>query len=100
MEICLTHWRRVAERVGTESEMALDLRAQKRKAETLLSLHWRGDMLVLLNVWHPIAARILEKKGYPAVFERLPITHLFLLSRPCHRRRCLGSLSQSFHVFF
>ena len=47
--------------------MALDLRAQKRKAEALLSLHRRGDTMVLLNVWDPIGARILEKKGYPAV---------------------------------
>jgi 2-methylisocitrate lyase-like PEP mutase family enzyme len=47
--------------------MALDLRAQKRKAQALLSLHRRGDTLVLLNVWDPIGARILEKKGYPAV---------------------------------
>jgi 2-methylisocitrate lyase-like PEP mutase family enzyme len=47
--------------------MALDFRAQKRKAEALLSLHQRGDTLVLLNVWDPIGARILEKKGYPAV---------------------------------
>ena len=47
--------------------MALDFRAQKRKAEALLSLHRRGDTLVLLNVWDPIGARILEKKGYPAV---------------------------------
>jgi 2-methylisocitrate lyase-like PEP mutase family enzyme len=47
--------------------MALDPRAQKRKAEALLSLHRRGDTLVLLNVWDPIGARILEKKGYHAV---------------------------------
>ena len=47
--------------------MALDLRAQKRKAEALLSLHRRGDALVLINVWDPIGARILEKKGYHAV---------------------------------
>jgi len=47
--------------------MALDRRAQKRKAQTLLSLHRGGDMLVLLNVWDPIGARILEKKGYPAI---------------------------------
>jgi 2-methylisocitrate lyase-like PEP mutase family enzyme len=47
--------------------MALDFRAQKRKAEALLSLHRRGDTLVLLNVWDPIGARILEKKGYHAV---------------------------------
>jgi 2-methylisocitrate lyase-like PEP mutase family enzyme len=50
-----------------KSKMALDLRAQKRKGETLLSLHRPGDTLVLLNVWDPIGARILEKKGYPAV---------------------------------
>ena len=47
--------------------MALDLRAQKGKAEALLSLHRCGDTLVLLNVWDPIGARILEKKGYHAV---------------------------------
>jgi 2-methylisocitrate lyase-like PEP mutase family enzyme len=47
--------------------MALDFRAQKRKAEALLSLHRRGDTLVLLNVWDSIGARILEKKGYHAV---------------------------------
>jgi 2-methylisocitrate lyase-like PEP mutase family enzyme len=47
--------------------MALDLRAQKMKAEALLSLHRRGDTMVLLNVWDPIGARILEKKGYHAI---------------------------------
>jgi hypothetical protein len=44
-----------------KSKMALDLKAQKRKGQTLLSLHRRGDTLVLLNVWDPIGARILEK---------------------------------------
>ena len=43
------------------------LRSQKEKAEILLSLHTRSDLLVLPNVWNPIGARILEKKGYPAV---------------------------------
>jgi 2-methylisocitrate lyase-like PEP mutase family enzyme len=43
------------------------LNAQKEKAELLLSLHTRKEMLVLPNVWNPIGARILEKKGYPAV---------------------------------
>lgn len=41
--------------------------SQKEKAERLLSLHMGGEMLVLPNVWNPIGARILEKKGYPAV---------------------------------
>ena len=41
--------------------------SQKEKAECLLSLHMGGDMLVLPNVWNPIGARILEKKGYPAI---------------------------------
>lgn len=45
----------------------MNLRLQKEKAAFLLSLHTRGDMLVLPNVWNPIGARILEKKGYPAV---------------------------------
>jgi 2-methylisocitrate lyase-like PEP mutase family enzyme len=45
----------------------MNLRAQKKKAEILLSLHTRGNLLVLPNVWNPIGARILEKKGYPAV---------------------------------
>jgi 2-methylisocitrate lyase-like PEP mutase family enzyme len=45
----------------------MHLRAQKEKAEILLSLHTRGELLVLPNVWNPIGSRILEKKGYPAV---------------------------------
>jgi 2-methylisocitrate lyase-like PEP mutase family enzyme len=43
------------------------LRSQKEKAEVLLSLHTNGKLLVLPNVWNPIGARILEKKGFPAV---------------------------------
>jgi 2-methylisocitrate lyase-like PEP mutase family enzyme len=45
----------------------MELRLQKEKAEVLLSLHTRGKLLVLPNVWNPIGARILEKQGYPAV---------------------------------
>jgi 2-methylisocitrate lyase-like PEP mutase family enzyme len=45
----------------------MNLRSQKEKAEIFLSLHTRGNLLVLPNVWNPIGARILEKKGYPAV---------------------------------
>jgi 2-methylisocitrate lyase-like PEP mutase family enzyme len=45
----------------------MNIRSQKEKAETLLSLHTSGDLLVLPNVWNPIGALILEKKGYPAV---------------------------------
>ena len=45
----------------------MNLRSQKEKAEVLLSLHTHGKLLVLPNVWNPIGARILEKKGYPAV---------------------------------
>src|SRR5690348_12734199 len=37
------------------------------KAERLLHLHNDGGMLVLPNVWDPIGARVLERKGYPAV---------------------------------
>ncbi len=40
---------------------------QKHKAQTLLSLHTNGDLLLLPNVWNPIGARILEAKGYPAI---------------------------------
>jgi 2-methylisocitrate lyase-like PEP mutase family enzyme len=40
---------------------------RKEKAQALLSLHAGGSMLVLPNVWNPIGARVLEKKGYPAV---------------------------------
>ena len=43
------------------------MRSQKEKADTLLSLHKGGDLLVLPNVWNPIGARILVAKGYPAV---------------------------------
>jgi 2-methylisocitrate lyase-like PEP mutase family enzyme len=39
----------------------------KRRAQTLLSLHSNGKLLILPNVWDPIGARILEAKGYPAV---------------------------------
>ena len=45
----------------------MNLRSQKEKAAVLLSLHTNGKLLVLPNVWNPIGARILEKKGYPAV---------------------------------
>ena len=40
---------------------------QKDKAQTLLSLHTSGDLLVLPNVWNPIGARMLQAKGYLAV---------------------------------
>lgn len=39
----------------------------KEKAERLRSLHTRSEPLVLPNVWNPIGARILSKKGSPAV---------------------------------
>ncbi len=45
----------------------MNLKSQNEKAEVLLSLHSRGNLLVLPNIWNPIGARILEKKGYPAV---------------------------------
>jgi 2-methylisocitrate lyase-like PEP mutase family enzyme len=45
----------------------MDLRSQKEKAEHLFSLHVGGEMLVLPNVWNPIGARVLAKKGYQAV---------------------------------
>ena len=32
-----------------------------------MSLHTRGELLVLPNIWNPIGARVLEAKGYPAV---------------------------------
>jgi 2-methylisocitrate lyase-like PEP mutase family enzyme len=48
-------------------EAEVKLRSQKEKAEVLLSLHTNGKLLVLPNVWNPIGARILEKKGFPAV---------------------------------
>jgi len=40
---------------------------QNEKAATFLSLHTRGRLLVLPNVWNPLGARILEAKGFPAV---------------------------------
>ena len=45
----------------------MNLRTQQKKAEALLSLHRNGNFLVLPNVWNPLGARILEKKGYSAV---------------------------------
>ncbi len=45
----------------------MSLRERKDKAKVLLLLHTRGNILVLPNVWNPIGARILEKKGFPAV---------------------------------
>ena len=41
--------------------------SQKEKARLLLSLHTRGDLLILPNVWNPLGARILQAKVYPAV---------------------------------
>lgn len=40
---------------------------QAIKAQTLLSLHNNGKLLILPNVWNPIGARMLQAKGYPAV---------------------------------
>ncbi|HJU71410.1 MAG TPA: isocitrate lyase/phosphoenolpyruvate mutase family protein [Paucimonas sp.] len=45
----------------------MDIPLQKEKAQTLRSLHLAGPMLVLPNVWNPIGALILAKKGYPAI---------------------------------
>jgi 2-methylisocitrate lyase-like PEP mutase family enzyme len=45
----------------------MNKQAQKQKAEILLSLHNGEDMLVLPNIWDPLGARILAKKGYPAI---------------------------------
>jgi 2-methylisocitrate lyase-like PEP mutase family enzyme len=39
----------------------------KEKAELLLSLHSRDQLLVLPNIWNPIGARVLQQQGYPAV---------------------------------
>src|SRR5262245_5736797 len=50
-----------------EGEFKMNKRSQKEKANTLLSLHMGGDLLVLPNIWDPIGARILAAKGYPAV---------------------------------
>lgn len=43
------------------------MESQRRKADALRSLHARGDLLILPNVWSPIGARILQAKGYPVV---------------------------------
>lgn len=40
---------------------------QKAKAQTFLSLHTNGELLILPNMWNPIGARVLEHQGYPAV---------------------------------
>ena len=47
--------------------MGMNRGPRKEKADVLLSLHTCGDLLVLPNVWNPIGARVLAKKGYPAV---------------------------------
>lgn len=39
----------------------------REKAQKLLVLHGGESMLVLPNVWDPIGARVLQKKGYAAV---------------------------------
>lgn len=54
-------------RLNQEKEKLVNQQSQKEKAELLLSLHSRGELLVLPNVWNPIGARMLEKKGYPVV---------------------------------
>lgn len=45
----------------------MSIQSQHEKAKLLLSLHMGGEMLVLPNVWNPLGARILAKKGLPAV---------------------------------
>src|SRR5512142_2358359 len=40
---------------------------QKARAQTFLSLHTNGELLILPNIWDPIGARALEYQGYPAV---------------------------------
>lgn len=40
---------------------------QKHKAETFLSLHSGGKVLLLPNVWDVASARILEESGFPAI---------------------------------
>jgi 2-methylisocitrate lyase-like PEP mutase family enzyme len=45
----------------------MNKKAMQRKAESLLSLHSAGKLLILPNIWDPIGARILESKDYPAV---------------------------------
>jgi 2-methylisocitrate lyase-like PEP mutase family enzyme len=39
----------------------------REKAAALLSLHTRGSLLILPNVWDVVGARILEAKRYPAI---------------------------------
>jgi 2-methylisocitrate lyase-like PEP mutase family enzyme len=36
---------------------------QRAKAQAFLSLHIKGELLILPNVWSPIAARVLESQG-------------------------------------
>lgn len=45
----------------------MGLLSQEEKAKALLSFHTNGDLLILPNIWNPLGARILEKKGYQAV---------------------------------
>lgn len=45
----------------------MSIQSQHEKAKVLRSLHMGGETLVLPNVWNPIGARILAKKGFPAV---------------------------------
>ncbi len=42
-------------------------KSQQEKAQTLLSLHTNGRLLLLPNIWNPIGARVLQAKGYTAV---------------------------------
>jgi 2-methylisocitrate lyase-like PEP mutase family enzyme len=39
----------------------------KEKADLLLSLHSRNQLLLLPNIWSPIGARVLQQQGYRAV---------------------------------
>ncbi|MBI2332799.1 MAG: isocitrate lyase/phosphoenolpyruvate mutase family protein [Chloroflexi bacterium] len=41
--------------------------SQAAKAQVLLNLHTKGNLLILPNVWNPIGARMLQTKGFPAV---------------------------------
>ena len=41
--------------------------SQKEKAEALRQLHHAGRVLVLVNVWDVISARVVEEMGFPAV---------------------------------
>jgi 2-methylisocitrate lyase-like PEP mutase family enzyme len=47
--------------------MHMGLMSQGEKAKALLSLHTNGELLVLPNIWNPLGARVLEKKGYKVV---------------------------------